>query len=168
MDTFVLHIRRESGIVAAAVSTKVIIDGSQRTNIRVGGIQHFTLPRKPVNVMLLNQVALGKDIERTVTIDPRDSAEVTLLFTYKFTPKALLPFGAFTQPSSFIETEVIHGPSVSDARSAPSSSVSGEPLSNTVQAQFSSASEDNIKYCTECGTPNPQAANFCKNCGNKF
>ena len=59
MDTFVLHIRRQAGLVAAAMSTKVIIDGSQRTSLRVGGVEHFTLPRRPVNVMLLNQVHRG-------------------------------------------------------------------------------------------------------------
>ena len=168
MDTFVLRIKRQTGIVAAASSTKVIIDGTQRINMRVGGVQYFTLPRKPVNVILLNQVPLGKDIEEMVTIDPRDSAEVTLLFSYKFNPKILLPFGAFTQQASFFETEVIHGPSLSNTQSASASHVAGQPFSATEQPQQSPAPESGVKYCTECGTPNPQAANFCKNCGNKF
>ena len=36
MDTFVLHLRRQSGLVAAVTPTKVIIDGERRQSIKVG------------------------------------------------------------------------------------------------------------------------------------
>lgn len=160
MDTFVLHVRRQPGLVASAMSTKVIIDGSPRSSLRVGGVQHFTLPRRPVNVTLLTQVPLGKDIEKLITIDPRDSTEVTILFTYKFNPKSMLFFNVFTKPTSFIETEIIYGPSISALPA--SSSVTAGTLSQ------SDTSDVNAKFCTECGASNPKEAKFCKNCGNKL
>jgi len=160
MDTFVLHIRRQAGLVAAAMSTKVIIDGSQRTSLRVGGVEHFTLPRRPVNVMLLNQVPLGKDIEKLITIDPRDSTEVTLMFTYKFNVKSMFFLNAFTKPTAFIDTEIIYGPSIS-GQPAPSSVATDTPSESVTPA-------GDAKFCTECGASNPKEAKFCQNCGNKF
>ena len=167
METFVLRIKRLSGYVGIAATTKVIVDGSQRANLRSGGVQHFTLPRKPVSVVLLNQVPMGKDIEKVFTIDPRNSAEVTLLFNYKFNPKSLLPFGAFTQQQMFIESEIIYGPSVDSPQSA-TSPTNEQPSLSAVHDDPASAPDTDVKYCTECGTPNPQAAKFCQNCGNKF
>ena len=161
MDTFILHVRRQSSFTAAAASTKVIIDGFSQASLKVGGSQDFTLPRKPITVVLLTSVALGKDIQKTLTIDPRDSQEVTLLFTYKFNAKSLLPFGSFTQQQSFIEAEVIHGPSVSTSPS-PSSDFAAE------QPQQAAPPTGETKFCTECGTPNPKSAKFCQGCGNKF
>ena len=161
MDTYILHVRRQSGITAAAVATKVIINGRSQGSIRVGGSLDFTLPRQSTNIVLLTQVSLGKDIEKALTIDPGDSGEVTLLFNYKFNAKSLLPFGAFTKQQSFIETEVIHGPSIN--RKAEST----ERSSFTEQPQ-QAAPKGTTKFCTECGTPNPKEAKFCQNCGNPF
>lgn len=159
MDTFTLHIRRESAFTAMAAVTKVIIDGGNVTNLRSGGSHDVVLPRKPVNVVLLNQVPMGKDIQEVVTIDPRDSSEVTLLFKYKFNPKMLLPFGAFTQQQSFIKTEVIYGPSVGSASSAYASAQASQPLTPKTEGS---------KFCTECGMGNPKEAKFCRECGHKF
>lgn len=162
MDTFILHIHRQSGFTAAAVATKVIIDGNTMARLRVGGSQDLVLPRKPINVVLLTPVSLGKDIEESLIIDPRNSQDVTLMFTYKFNPKSLLPFGAFSQQSSFIETEVIHGPSVGTSNTA-------NTVYTSEQAQQpSSATSGGNKFCTECGTPNPKSAKFCQGCGHKF
>ena len=161
MDTFILHVRRQSGFTAAAASTKVIIDGYSQASLKVGGSQDFTLPRKPTTIVLLTQVALGKDIQKTLTIDPQDSQEVTLLFTYKFNAKSLLPFGAFTQPQSFIETEVIHSPSVSTASSSSSAFAAEQP-------QQAAPPTGDTKFCTECGKPNPKSAKFCQGCGHPF
>ena len=160
MDTFVLHVRRQVGLVASATSTKVIIDGSARASLRVGGVQHFTLPRKPVNVMLLIQVPFGKDIEKLITIDPRDSSEVTLSFTNKFNPKTLFFLNAFTQPSSFIETEILYGPSVSNQ--AVSS------LLNIGASSEPNPAVGNYKFCTSCGTKLNSSSKFCSNCGAKL
>lgn len=160
MDTFVLSVRRQAGFVGAVASTKVIVDGSQQASIRTGGVHNFTLPRKPVNVILLIQVPLGKDIEKTVLIDPRDSVEVTLLFTYKINAKALLPFNAFTHQQFNIDTEIIYGPSIS-----------GQYVSSSVTAETSSqpvTPAGDTKFCTECGASNPKEAKFCQNCGHKF
>ncbi len=159
MDTFTLHIRRESAFTAMAAVTKVIIDGGTVTNLRSGGSYDVVLPRKPVNVVLLNPVPMGKDIQEVVTIDPHDSSEVTLLFKYRFNPKMLLPFGVFTQQQSFIKTEVIYGPSVGSASSAYASAQASQ--STTPKAEGS-------KFCTECGTANPGSAKFCQNCGHQF
>ena len=164
MDTFILHVRRQAGITAAAAATKIILDGNTVAKLRVGGSQDLTLPRKPVNVMLLTQVSLGKNIEKSFVIDPRDSQDVTLLFTYKFNAKSLIPFGAFSQQQSFIETEVIHGPSVSSSRV----STANTSYSSGQSQQQSSSTSGNNKFCTECGTPNHKTAKFCQNCGHKF
>lgn len=161
MDTFILHVRRLSGFTAAAASTKVIIDGCSQASLKMGGSQDFTLPRKPTTVVLLTSVALGKDIQKTLTIDPRDSREVTLLFTYKFNAKSLIPFAGFTQQQSFIEAEVIYGPSVSAGSSPSSAFAAGQPL------QAASPTEE-TKFCTGCGTPNPKSAKFCQGCGHPF
>ena len=59
MDTFTLHIRRESAFTAMAAVTKVIIDGGTVTNLRSGGSHDVVLSRKPVNVVLLNPVQAG-------------------------------------------------------------------------------------------------------------
>ena len=59
MDTFVLHVRRQTGFTSAAIATKVIIDGSTMARLNVGGGKDFTLPRKPVNITLLSQVSMG-------------------------------------------------------------------------------------------------------------
>lgn len=170
MDTFVLHLRRQSGLVAAVTPTKVIIDGERRQSIKVGQCHDYTLPRKKIQVMLLIPVSLGKDIEKTVTVDPRDSAEVTLLFTFKFNPKILLPFGAFTQPQSSIETEIIYGPAVGGASSAAAASAaySAAPAGGAAEGSAPSAAPGEKKFCTECGTPNPKTAKFCQGCGHKF
>ena len=161
METFTLHIRRQPGFVAAAVATKVIVDGNAMASIRVGGNRDLVLPRKTVSVVLLTQVALGKDIEKLLTIDPGDSLEVTLLFTYKFNAKSLIPFGAFTQEPSFIETEVIHGPSGNSP--SPANTTYTPP-----QRQQTSSVPDEKKFCTECGASNFRSAKFCQECGNKF
>ena len=161
MDTFILHVIRQSAFTAAAASTKVIIDGCSQASLKMGGSQDFTLPRKPTTVLLLTSVALGKDIQKTLTIDPRDSREVTLLFTYKFNAKSLIPFGGFTHQQSFIEAEVILGPSVS-ASASPSSAFAAE------QPQQTASPTGETKFCTECGTPNPKTAKFCQGCGHPF
>ena len=161
METFTLHIRRQSGFTAAAAATKVIVDGNAMASLRVGGSQDLVLPRKTVNIVLLTQVALGKDIEKSLTIDPGDSLDVTLLFTYKFNAKSLIPFGAFTQKQSFIEAEVIHGPSVN----SPSSAYTAYA---PPQDQQASPVTGEKKFCTECGTPNPRSAKFCGECGHQF
>lgn len=168
MDTFVLHLRRQSGLVAAVTPTKVIIDGEHCRSIKTGQCHDYTLPRKRLQVMLLIPVALGKDIEKTVTIDPRDSVEVTLLFTFKFNPKILLPFGAFTQPQSSIETEIIYGPAVATASSSAHAAYTAPRTEEPVEEQHTSATSGEKKFCTECGTPNPKSAKFCQGCGNKF
>lgn len=161
METFTLHIRRQPGFVAAAVATKIIVDGNTMASIRVGGSQDLVLPRKTVSVVLLTQVALGKDIEKSLNIDPGESQDVTLLFTYKFNAKSLNPFGAFTQQQSFIETEVIHGASINSP--SPANSAYTPPLH-----QQTSSAPDEKKFCTECGAPNPRSAKFCQECGYKF
>lgn len=160
MDTFILHVRRLSGLTAATSSTEIIIDGNPKGRISNGGCQDIVLPRSVVNVRLLISVPLGKDIEKTITVDPRDSAEVTLQFTYKFNAKILLPFQAFTKPQSFVEESVIYGPSVVRATNMYGAS-------NTAQ-QSSDVSSSDRKFCIECGTPNISTAKFCKNCGHKF
>ena len=108
----------------------------------------MTLPRKKIQVMLLIPVSLGKDIEKTVTVDPRDSAEVTLLFTFKFNPKILLPFGAFTQPQSSIETEIIYGPAVGGASSAAAASAaySAAPAGGAAEGPAPSAAPGEKKF----------------------
>ena len=159
MNTFTLHIRRESAFTAMAAVTKVIIDGSIVTNLRSGKSHDVVLPRKPINVVLLNRVPMGKDIQEDVTIDPRDSSEVTLLFKYRFNPKTFLPFGTFTQQQCFIDTEVIHGPSVGSASSAYASEQASQP---------STPKAEGCKFCTECGAANTREAKFCRECGNKF
>ena len=161
MDTFVLHVRRQTGFTSAAIATKVIIDGSTMARLNVGGGKDFTLPRKPVNITLLSQVSMGKDIEKSFTIDPGDSQDVTLLFSYKVNPKGLIPFGAIFYQQSFIETEIIHGPSASSA-STENAGSSGQ------SQQTSSTASGDRKFCTECGTPNPKSAKFCQGCGHKF
>lgn len=163
METFTLHIRRQPGFTAAAAATKVIVDGNTMASLRVGGNQDLVLPRKTVSIVLLTQVPLGKDIEKSFTIDPGDSQDVTLLFTYKFNAKSLIPFGAFTQQQAYIETEVIHGPSVSSNTTANSTNT--PPQSQQFTSEPSSGE---IKYCTNCGKPNPKSAKFCEQCGNKF
>ena len=160
MDTFILHIKRESGFVAAVATTKIIIDGINKCGMKAGSSQDFTLPRKPVEVVLLNSVSFGKDIKETVVIDPRDSIEVTLIFRYRFNAKSLLSFGSITKQTCFIETEVIHGPSVSSA--STSASYTAERTASA------STTPGDTKFCTECGTPNPKSAKFCQGCGNKF
>lgn len=161
MDTFILHVRRQTSFTAAAASTKVIIDGCSQASLKVGGSQDFTLPRKPITVVLQTSVALGKDIQKTLTIDPRDSQDVTLLFTYKFNAKSLIPFAGLTQQQSFIEAEVIHGPSVSAASNSSSAFTTEQPQQTT-------SPTGEMKFCTECGTPNPKSAKFCQGCGHPF
>lgn len=174
MDTFILHVKRQTGFTSAAASTKVIVNGRLMASLRIGGSQDFTLPRQPTNIVLMTQVPLGKDIQTTLTIDPRDSQDVTLLFVYKFNAKSLFGFNAFTEQQANIETQVIHGPSVSN-----SSRFSSQPSSSTSSASSSSSSPSersqqisqpsgDVKFCTECGFKNPRTAKFCLNCGNKF
>lgn len=161
MDTFILHVRRQSGFTLAGGSTKVIIDGGNMASLWTGGSRDFTLPRKPTNVVLLTPVPLGKDIQKAVTIDPRDSQEVTLLFTYKFNGKILLPFAVFTQQQAFIETEVIYGPTASATSSFSSASSAEQP-------QQTEPPTGDTKFCTDCGAPNPKSAKFCQSCGHEF
>lgn len=168
MDTFILAVRRQPGIVGATASTKVIVDGLQQASIRTGGVHKFTLPRKPVNVILLIQVPLGKDIAKTVLIDPHDSIEVTLIFTYKLNAKALLPFYVFTQQQFNVDTEIIYGPTISSQQHDTSTQVHAQFMASTSQHQDEGESDNKVKFCTECGTANPKEAKFCQNCGNKF
>lgn len=165
MDTFVLHIRRLSGFTSAAASTTVMIDGSVVAKLRVGEHKDYTLSRKPVTIVLMTPVPMGKDIMKTVQIDPRDSREVTLQFTYKFNAKMFLPFGVFNKEQAFIETEIIYGPSVASV--APASPVYTPESAPTSQAAPATPSADR-KFCTECGSPNPRAAKFCIQCGRPF
>lgn len=178
MDTFVLHIRRQSGFTSAAASTTVMIDGSPVAKLRVGEHRDYTLNRKPVTIVLMTPVPMGKDITETVPIDPRDSREVTLLFTYKFNLKAFIPFGVFTQQQAYIETEIIYGPSVATSTPAspvyapesapkPTPAAPANSSAPTPQAAPATPSTDR-KFCTECGSPNPRAAKFCIQCGRPF
>ena len=167
MDTFVLRVKRQSGFVAAAVSTKVLIDGVTQACLRVGSGKEFTLPRRTVTVTLHTPVALGKDIDKTVTIAPENFLNVTLLFTYKVNKKSLLPLGSFIEQTAIIETEVIHGPSVTTSQGNAFSSETTN-ASASAQSQQPASTPRAVKYCTECGTQNPKGAKFCQGCGNKF
>lgn len=178
MDTFVLHIRRLSGFTSAAASTTVMIDGSVVAKLRVGEHKDYTLSRKPVTIVLMTPVPMGKDIMKTVQIDPRDSREVTLQFTYKFNAKMFLPFGVFNKEQAFIETEIIYGPSVASvAPASPVYTPESAPKPTPAAPAYSSAPTPQVapatpsadrKFCTECGSPNPRAAKFCIQCGRPF
>lgn len=160
MDTFILHVKRLSGFTAAVSSTEIIVDGTLKGRVSNGGCQDIVLPRRVVTVRLLISVPLGKDIEKTIAVDPKDSAEVTLQFTYKFNAKTLLPFQALTKPQSYLEESLIYGRSVSSVNSMCGASNASQ--------QSSGLSSSDRKFCTECGAPNISTAKFCKNCGHKF